>query len=87
MITDSFLDSCFTIILNKNSKIKKTKELYPRSAKRQQMISLINPFDNEKTKRRSGSGIGGKEARKQRLLTQLRTDGRPVKQKKRRRTR
>jgi len=28
MITDSFLDSCFTIILNKNSKIKKTKALY-----------------------------------------------------------
>jgi replicative DNA helicase len=28
MITDSFLDSCFTIILNKNSKIKKTKGLY-----------------------------------------------------------
>ena len=28
MITDSFIDSCFTIILNKNSKIKKTKALY-----------------------------------------------------------
>jgi len=28
MITDSFLDSCFTIILNKTSKIKKTKALY-----------------------------------------------------------
>ena len=28
MITDSFLDSCFTIILNKNSKIKKTKALF-----------------------------------------------------------
>jgi replicative DNA helicase len=28
MITDSFLDSCFTLILNRNSKIKKTKALY-----------------------------------------------------------
>jgi len=28
MITDSFLDSCFTIILNKTCKIKKTKGLY-----------------------------------------------------------
>lgn len=28
MITDSFLDSCFTIILNKTPKIKKTKALY-----------------------------------------------------------
>lgn len=28
MITDSFLDSCFTIILNKNSKVKQTKALY-----------------------------------------------------------
>lgn len=28
MITDSFLDSCFTIILNKKTKIKKSKELF-----------------------------------------------------------
>lgn len=28
MITDSFLDSCFTIILNKKSKVKQTKQLF-----------------------------------------------------------
>ena len=27
MITESFLNSCFTLILNKNSKIKKSKAL------------------------------------------------------------
>ncbi len=28
MITESFLNSCFTLLLNKNSKVKKTKALY-----------------------------------------------------------
>ena len=28
MITESFLDACFSLLLNKNSKIKKSKALY-----------------------------------------------------------
>ena len=28
MITESFLNSCFTLILNKNSRVKQTKALY-----------------------------------------------------------
>ena len=61
----------------------------------------VNPFDkspigNKKERRRGGkerrkrtysSGLGGREARKQRLLTQLRTTGKPAPKRTRRRKR
>ena len=44
MITESFINSCFTLLLNKNAKVKRTKVLY------RDVLEIIKFCESKETK-------------------------------------